>query len=1200
MLNRKKILYLISIFLLVIAIFISGKTLARFVNHNTTTSTVWNGTVAEKYRKGTGTIADPYIISSGNELAYFASQSLINDYSNTYFELKNDIILNDGVFNYDSTTQITYTLNDTVYYIKEYTNEYYENNLFDGNVVENINIFNSIDNFKGFFNGNSYTIYGLYITSDLKNNLGLFTNLSGNVSNLNVENALIYGGIKTGGIASSCNDASISNTIFNGYVIGKKDNIRKTINIIKDSLSINLTNSKSEIVSLDNDYSFVGTNIISSFITGNYSVTNSNGSEIIKINNNIISGGNFNISLDTSILDNFNITVETTSTTPIDVLFTNVSYNITYDYAISGGISASSNNTIFTNVINKGNVYAKSISAGITSYLNGNSSINSSYNTGIINSDNIVGGLIGVIDKNDFSITLSNSYNSNALEGLNNGGLINTINNSANVSIINCFYTNNVPPINNLLNTNVTVNNSYQIYNNPITNGTIIGNFNLTTLDNLKNENYDINNLFYNKFISLNDLDINPLNVWIYQNDELPKLYLDDDSSSLVTIHASTYSWNNLSETLNNIYLNDNITFSIEQSSIIKPLKNIYYYLSNSKTLLSLEELNSINNWITYEDVTTITTSGNYVIYVKAIDINDNITYLNSDLLLLNMIPIINININDASWNNLKNNFDYYYIDTNKEFNIVATDSISSPLNIKYMISNNTYTKEQLDNMDDSKWNNYTENTIVNENKYIIYCKVTNLYNDVFYTSTDYIILNGYSNSYLFLGRNNNYENNNMTDKSSLTTNYTYHSEYSYGNSYNHNLLSNLLLPIGTKITLIDKIFNKTYYYEITTNNDYGYNNSCNNLDSDCVKYAIYPFTLFKESGSTNISYIENNYYQNGEVNENFDVIVDFNNALFDKNYLDIWFKLKLINENSSITTLTSDLKKVNIYNNSNNENTSASLYLTSDYKGNVIEYSTDSITNIVINTGLSYKMINNEKIIDTTFENKNITLAIKMVNENNDIISYENLKNIYFEVDGIEYYPENDGITRINLNNGMENTIKTLKIITKSSSVNLNEGTYYLKISNYASYNGEYSNMTDNNILSIPVIVKNVIKDYGFDVIMNANDRIIEHDIINKTIHFGFELSNLKNPKITISLYKKDELTAYNQDYSLINIKDYITNELLLESNNSYILSLDNNLSFDLFLITTNLENTGYKYVFDLYDDNNKISSITKYFIVR
>ena len=71
-----------------------------------TTSTTWDGTIATSFSEGTGTQADPFIISDGSELAYFFE--LINGsdsstYFNKYYEITNNINLNNFDFSQINT-----------------------------------------------------------------------------------------------------------------------------------------------------------------------------------------------------------------------------------------------------------------------------------------------------------------------------------------------------------------------------------------------------------------------------------------------------------------------------------------------------------------------------------------------------------------------------------------------------------------------------------------------------------------------------------------------------------------------------------------------------------------------------------------------------------------------------------------------------------------------------------------------------------------------------------------------------------------------------------------------------------------------------------------------------------------------------------------------------------------------------------------
>ena len=143
-----------------------------------------------------------YIISNGSEFAYFAKQLEHTNYSGVYFELGNDIVLNKGIFDYDGI--ISYTLDDSIYEITEFTGEYSEGN---------INKFSKMKEFNGHLDGNLYRIYGLYMTSKTENDLALFDSIGGSISNLYITNSIIYGGNNTSMLAINSNDASIKNVM---------------------------------------------------------------------------------------------------------------------------------------------------------------------------------------------------------------------------------------------------------------------------------------------------------------------------------------------------------------------------------------------------------------------------------------------------------------------------------------------------------------------------------------------------------------------------------------------------------------------------------------------------------------------------------------------------------------------------------------------------------------------------------------------------------------------------------------------------------------------------------------------------------------------------------------------------------------------------------------------------------------------------
>ena len=1219
--KTQKITCLVLILLFALILSVGIPSLARYKNRNTlSANTVWNGSVASSYKSGTGSSNDPYIISSGSELAYFYSQLATNDYDNKYFTLSNDIVLNTGVFNYDENNRINYILEGKTYYINPYTNKYYDNVDMSGTEVGTVNLFNSLNNFKGTFDGNSFRIYGLYMANETSEELALFTNLQGKVKNLYVENAMIYGGTTTAGIASTSNNATLSNILFNGDVVGKNTLNSKSIASTATAPMINIQNSETtNYINLTNSISLTGAEIVSTSITGNYVIDGLNGATAaVTINGQVVTGGTFTVDLGTSMLDSVPVLTSSTATEGVTLTFSNLSYNIVYKYAVSAGIVASCNNTVIENVINKASIYGYSVSGGLVGVTTSSTSINQSYNTGNIKSTYISGGLVGIIEKSSNDINITKSYNIGSITSANFGGLIGVAtNNTGTISISDAFNTSPTDySIGTVYNSAVNVTNSYYVNGTAIKSGVTNGNFISTTLNDLKTKNNGINVLQYNEFVDFDDTVTNTQNAWVYETDALPILFIDDISKPAANINVSVYSWNNLSYELTNVKLTSNITFSIEDADELKPVKAKYYYVSNSNVPLTKAEISGITTWTSYSNIEQITTEGFYIIYAKVVDYDNNVTYLNTDILVLDLPGVAaSVNLDDNKWTGLKSDLNNIYIDRQKTLTVNTSDDISGISSIKYYITNDILNNTELDALNSENWTTYSNGIqIQNTGKQVVYVKIVDSFNYATYINTDYIILDGYTESNLIIGRNpSSYLNADpyITNKSTITLNFNYsNSEANNLTDYTHNLVANMLLPLGTKLTLIDNITKKVYEYKIITSADiYNYDNSCAVEDLDCIKKATYPLTLFKEIGTATVNnyYNETTYYNNGVVNEDFTIVMDLADTNITANYNDVSLSMELRNPSdvSVRPTLYNVNSKFNIYSIVNASNTSAVLSLTSDYAGNAIEFNSDSTTNINLTSSLNYKFIESLKIIDTTYEDKEMGLVIKLTDSQGNTVDKKHLKNFLFKIGNTTYYPESDNTIHINLNSGIADVTKTLTVTTSTNNDDLPEGTYYLKVANYASIDGNYYDELGMQTVIIPVNVtgtsSNVI--YGFGVNMDDTNRIISKT--NESVNVLFNISQnglLTNPNIRVSLYKKDQLTAYNQDYTIVDLSSYISDSLTPVSPNVYYVSTSPtaSTSFGLNLIPANFENTGYKFVFDLYDNTKKIGTIEKSFIVK
>ena len=135
--------------------------------------------------------------------------------------------------------------------------------------------------------------------------------------------------------------------------------------------------------------------------------------------------------------------------------------------------------------------------------------------------------------------------------------------------------------------------------------------------------------------------------------------------------------------------LQDRILNKFENNEL-NTIKEIYYYVSDSKDVLTKNELNEISDWVEYENIVEINTDGIYTVYAKIVTIDDNVTYLNTDLIMLDTIGAdvtISTELEDVSWNTFKEEVDNYYINDEISLTIKASDSLSGikESNIKHL-----------------------------------------------------------------------------------------------------------------------------------------------------------------------------------------------------------------------------------------------------------------------------------------------------------------------------------------------------------------------------------------------------------------------------------------------------------------------------------------------------------------------------------
>lgn len=1193
--SKNKKMAIIALFI-VIGLFISFAvpSLAKYKNRAPVDiGTVWDGTVASKYRSGKGTKEEPYIISDGSELAYLSTMLKETDYKDTYFKLSNNIVLNSGLFNYNGG--ILYTLNTTDFYLKEYTTDFYDNEEYTGVKISSINSFESLNNFSGYFDGDGYIIYGLYTYSE-DGEAGLFTNLSGTVENLYLKNSMIYGGNISGGLASTTNDATLKNISNDGFVIGKDEG--ETIFITSDVTEVEKTveTTANDVIEVFTTVPVINGEVVSITLAGKLE---KNTGDVLINDVPIITdaNGNFEIELGNIVSRNINISYNNASNTTFKL--TNLKYNIEYKQLVSGGIIGISNNTTLENIINKSQVYGNLSSGGIAGMANEKFTMMHAYNTGKIIAFENAGGIVGNINYNSKDISISKIYNTGEIIATNAGGIISNIKeNVGNIVIQNALSIGNAFALNTISNSNVQITNSYITEGSSIKTGSSVGAFEIST--KLYDQDYQLNTLLFNKFIDKEDYSQNSSNVWIYEKENLPILFIDELNNPIATLFVNTHSWNDLSYELSQVNYDRNITFSIQANSELRPTKEISYYISNSQIPLTKTEIENIldvndntqnddpsaRKWQEYTDIVQITEEGFYVIYVKIKDENDEITYLNSELLVLDLTnPIVSLKYGTYSWNTYKDSLENIYIDKEAIISMEYNDSYSGIKDILYYVSPGMLSINELNQI--KNWIKYEENILINNiGSYIVYAKVIDNVGHATYVNTDVITYGGYSLNNIYAGRNLLTQNINITDKSEVTYNFTYSDSNKYQEGYTHNIVTNKVLPIGSKLILKDNINNKNYVYLVNEEKN------------------IIPFVLFKEIGTDTEIYFKEEISEG--VNENYSIVLDLFNTNIEANILDLKLHLAIYDSDSIKvrTTLENTIKGINIYVDNSKP------YISTSYVGNTISYDSNSTTSIPLNAGIRSSLINLNKIYDTIIEDKILGITIKIVDAEGNVVNKKYLKNIKYSISDTYYPIDDDGIARINLNNGINDFNDNLIISTELDNSELQSGTYYFKISSYVSYDGKYSSEYSEDVVTIPVTNKTTKVTYSFDVLLDNSNRLVSNEEENTTIHFDIlQKGPFYNPNIRVSLYKKKELTAYDQSYTLIDLNEYVTNNLESITDKIYYASKypyfytgykNSYNTLDLELINSKFENTGYKFVFELYDGNKKIGTIEKKIIVK
>lgn len=402
-------------------------------------------------------------------------------------------------------------------------------------------------------------------------------------------------------------------------------------------------------------------------------------------------------------------------------------------------------------------------------------------------------------------------------------------------------------------------------------------------------------------------------------------------------------------------------------------------------------------------------------------------------------------------------------------------------------------------------------------------------------------------------------------------------------------------LPANTKITMLDMVTNKYYYY-IVTNND---------VQQGKYSYYLEDFTAMGSTdGGFNEAAANATYYDstNDIIYENFIFHVSFadcssvatseNNSLF--------MELQDTDRQTIVSVLgiQRDVIRYTVYNDEDATlQTTGTVSPETLYLGNIL--------NINATTQFEQTIVNSKSVYDTQFFDEKLGLKISIYDNNGNRLSSDSLFGVNFELDGHRYYPRIDGTTRINVADKVTDVLSRIKMHTENNTT-IATGDYVIRIETFGSSDGIYYGLEASHVLNLDVRIIN--SAYGLKVTTPDEHKIVDkatgknksgNNDLTCTVNYS---SGLSEPKITFGLYRRDYSGAYSQTYSAVDLADYVTDTLTATNVAGEYLLTDSptaTVTHQMHL-KENLMSGTYKIIYKLYDGTTVVGEAYEYVVIK
>ena len=450
----------------------------------------------------------------------------------------------------------------------------------------------------------------------------------------------------------------------------------------------------------------------------------------------------------------------------------------------------------------------------------------------------------------------------------------------------------------------------------------------------------------------------------------------------------------------------------------------------------------------------------------------------------------------------------------------------------------------------------------------------------------------------------------NITTTSSFSSYYSLYVESEntvYRNGYHRVLASSYNLPKDTKITMIDLLSGTRpeYYYYVVSQADY----DAKTLQIQQNNEATYDLSKFVRMGSSN----DNNHYDDATKNalyynstgqyaeEEFIFIVDFKESGITQDVLEQSLMLELRSSEDEIIYSVIGVEQQQLFYNLY-ANRDSVIDVTGSLSTNDVYIGED--VNLYVDTNFIEPTINTNKIVDTNFHDYKTGIKLSILDSNGNVVNGPSIMGLSYSIGNTNYYPRFDGTVRINVAERIANVHTNIIIHTDGS--NLSSGEYEMLIESFGSPDGIYYGLSASDSVRIPFTVKNTV--YGLKVNASDGELLVkkdtgENESGTNVISFNFEYSSgLLNPNVRVSLYRRSYDDIYSDTYSLVDFKDFFSDNLSTTNAEKIYMLFDSpqaTMSKALSM-KDNLTSGTYKIVFALYDNDTYIGDVCKYIIIK